>query len=221
MRRFLRWSFNGAAAVSAALFFHGERDGGAELLACQQSRCSFRVDSEWRQEWIDRTEQTFRSGRIYEADSRRGVLRLLFLDNDSSYARAAYPAFTSYPLAAEADDDREVPPWQGRRPFGFAIESTPIAEIIYNGPPPTAGFPSPPPAAYTIHALYTPRWIWAAAAAILPVAWRARRRRQSARLRLGLCLRCGYDLRGNTSGVCSECGEAVKAVAAEKEGATT
>ena len=30
--------------------------------------------------------------------------------------------------------------------------------------------------------------------------WRRRRR--------GLCLRCGYDLEGNVSGVCPECGEA-------------
>jgi hypothetical protein len=31
---------------------------------------------------------------------------------------------------------------------------------------------------------------------------RERRRRG----RLGLCLKCGYDLRGNISGVCPECG---------------
>ena len=31
--------------------------------------------------------------------------------------------------------------------------------------------------------------------------WRRRRR--------GLCLKCGYDLRGNESGVCPECGEAL------------
>jgi len=29
------------------------------------------------------------------------------------------------------------------------------------------------------------------------------------RQRLGLCLGCGYDLRGNRSGVCPECGRAV------------
>jgi hypothetical protein len=28
----------------------------------------------------------------------------------------------------------------------------------------------------------------------------------------GLCLRCGYDLRGNVSGVCPECGEDRQAV---------
>lgn len=33
--------------------------------------------------------------------------------------------------------------------------------------------------------------------------WRRHRRR-----RRGLCIRCGYNLEGNVSGVCSECGEA-------------
>jgi len=38
---------------------------------------------------------------------------------------------------------------------------------------------------------------------ILPSTIRRDRRKR------GLCLRCGYDLTGNVSGVCSECGEAV------------
>ena len=29
------------------------------------------------------------------------------------------------------------------------------------------------------------------------------------RRRRGLCVTCGYDLRGNVSGVCPECGQAV------------
>lgn len=43
--------------------------------------------------------------------------------------------------------------------------------------------------------------------AILPVIWsrhQVRRRR-----RKGHCQRCGYDLTGNTSGVCPECGERI------------
>lgn len=35
-------------------------------------------------------------------------------------------------------------------------------------------------------------------------AWRNRRRRA-----IGACRRCGYDLTGNVSGVCPECGERV------------
>jgi len=35
--------------------------------------------------------------------------------------------------------------------------------------------------------------------------WRRRRRKAK-----GLCLRCGYDLTGNVTGVCSECGRSVR-----------
>ena len=38
----------------------------------------------------------------------------------------------------------------------------------------------------------------------IPTAWLWHRDRR--RIRPGCCLRCGYDLTGNTSGVCSECG---------------
>ena len=51
------------------------------------------------------------------------------------------------------------------------------------------------------------------ALALPPLLWLALRSRgliaRRRRCRLGLCLRCGYDLSGNTSGKCSECGEPV------------
>ena len=37
------------------------------------------------------------------------------------------------------------------------------------------------------------------------------------RLREGLCLKCGYDLTGNESGVCPECGTAIDPPAGEPE----
>jgi len=49
-----------------------------------------------------------------------------------------------------------------------------------------------------------------------PTAWLWHRDRQ--RIRPGCCLRCGYDLTGNLSGVCSECGE--KATLANPPSAT-
>ena len=53
-----------------------------------------------------------------------------------------------------------------------------------------------------------PHWLLVILFAVLPVRWvfvgllRPRRRKQ-----LGLCVQCGYDLTGNTSGACSECGK--------------
>jgi hypothetical protein len=59
-----------------------------------------------------------------------------------------------------------------------------------------------------------PQWPLTAAAAVPPLLWLALRARRllilRCRRRLGLCLRCGYDLTGNASGVCSECGQAVQ-----------
>ena len=55
-------------------------------------------------------------------------------------------------------------------------------------------------------ALYLPHWLFAAVAALAP-AWRLRHAlRSRRRLAAGRCPACGYDLTGNTSGVCPECG---------------
>ena len=39
------------------------------------------------------------------------------------------------------------------------------------------------------------------------VFWRREVRPRLLRTRRGLCVHCGYDLRGNISGVCPECGK--------------
>jgi ribosomal protein S27AE len=55
--------------------------------------------------------------------------------------------------------------------------------------------------------LLVPMWFIAIASAILPVLWLHRRRKRKL---IGVhCGRCGYDLTGNTNGVCPECGTAV------------
>ena len=43
-------------------------------------------------------------------------------------------------------------------------------------------------------------------AACRPLNFHRRRKRK----KLGLCVKCGYDLTGNITGTCSECGEAIR-----------
>jgi hypothetical protein len=54
--------------------------------------------------------------------------------------------------------------------------------------------------------LILPLWIALAAAAVPPILRVRLKLRSHARERLGLCSTCGYDLTGNISGVCPECG---------------
>ena len=43
----------------------------------------------------------------------------------------------------------------------------------------------------------------------LMLLWVRRHRRRRYRARHGLCIHCGYDLQGNVSGVCPECGKSL------------
>lgn len=61
-----------------------------------------------------------------------------------------------------------------------------------------------------------PHWLAPAVFALPPLLWLSLRSRQRyvgrRRRRRGLCLRCGYDLTGNASGNCSECGQRIHPV---------
>ena len=65
-------------------------------------------------------------------------------------------------------------------------------------------------------------WLWGTVAAIavatgtLYVLYRPNERRQERQAK-GQCVRCGYDLTGNVSGVCPECGAGVAPRVAERE----
>jgi hypothetical protein len=44
---------------------------------------------------------------------------------------------------------------------------------------------------------------------VLPYVWIINFRRRQIRLRVGLCPKCRYNLTGNTTGICPECGTAI------------
>lgn len=59
------------------------------------------------------------------------------------------------------------------------------------------------------HGLQVPLWFVMLLTAALPALW-VRHRLKHGR-KLGFCARCGYNLTGNVSGVCPECGTAIAA----------
>lgn len=168
----------------------------------------FRADRQWTDMWKDGSIGTFNAGRVYEADSRRGSLRLLYLyEQNSIYYRRLNPA-----LWFSADEDA-LQPWAAAATHwpGVAIESRPVRQALPNADIFRPGDP-PRPIAYTVHALYTPWALWTFLTALLP-AWvlghRLRRVRRLRRQSAGRCPHCSYNLTGNVSGACPECGRAV------------
>jgi hypothetical protein len=61
-----------------------------------------------------------------------------------------------------------------------------------------------------------PYWAISACLLVLPAAWLVHFHRRSVRHAGGRCAACGYDLRGNISGVCPECGTPIMGTAEVK-----
>jgi hypothetical protein len=60
-----------------------------------------------------------------------------------------------------------------------------------------------------VRALMIPAWFILSLTVLPPAAWTLQWWRQRRRSRRNLCRRCGYELAGNVSGVCPECGTGV------------
>lgn len=113
---------------------------------------------------------------------------------------------------SEGEIDRIPAGTQVESPLEFRIDQPDISwsrHRYYAGTWEVTGF--------TSWSMAIPIWMVILALAAAPVTWVAFRappfiRRHSLtarRLRRGLCIRCGYDLTGNVSGVCPECGAAL------------
>ena len=74
----------------------------------------------------------------------------------------------------------------------------------------TGGGPTDEPnETYHCRGIRTPDWAIVLLCAVLPITWMATRRRASRCSTAQRCLSCGYNLTGNTSGICPECGRPV------------
>lgn len=58
--------------------------------------------------------------------------------------------------------------------------------------------------------IWVPHWVFVLSTAILPLLWRNSHMEKRRRLKLGLCLTCGYDLRASKER-CPECGTPIPA----------
>ena len=97
-----------------------------------------------------------------------------------------------------------VPRWRGWPP-GWGRFHQPGPKVMFVAPP----LKGPQVCAINYSGASLPLWTVAAVTALPPVAWLLgflrKGRSREARLRGGLCVECGYDLRGSP-GRCPECG---------------
>jgi hypothetical protein len=84
-----------------------------------------------------------------------------------------------------------------------------VVNIVYSPAP------APPPQS-SIFAVNIAHWFaWVVSAIPLVVLGFVRFRRR-VRNRLGGCVKCGYDLTGNVSGICPECGTPCRPIAEKR-----
>ena len=129
-----------------------------------------------------------------------GVLGLQFARDNWSRppgpGKAVYGWF-SWRIPLPPGRDRaslEVPSFNR---FGFGFH-----EVRTSGPP-SGGWQF---GKRRLFIVFMPFWLFAVITSALPLRWLALRRRQRAQNRDGYCASCGYNLTGNVTGICPECG---------------
>lgn len=148
-----------------------------------------------RSYWVSHAVLYANRGGEYGVQSLSGMV--VFASTDWAHARptlrwdrydGSFPAVWDSP-----------PSIANRLGFGHRFRSVAV-------PPDSA--PNPPPAVRQ-RMLFVPFWFIAVLFACPSAYWLRLRRRRRWRQRQGRCYHCGYDLQGNASGVCPECGRRV------------
>ena len=169
---------------------------------------SYWVGDELRRDAYSVTSGTARHAALEFHSGAGGFAATLMLNSNGDPALIRTPAQLVPPGSAwswRADDKAMYPALRWAQPasavrlwsragFGFAV--SPRRQSGYF--------------AMQASSVLLPDWAIAAATAMLPLAWLlARQRRLWKESRIGCCERCGYNLTGNASGVCPECGTPV------------
>ena len=130
--------------------------------------------------------------RCYGIHALRGRIGLSWTSRDPGWRTYSGGGWRHTPTSRLAPSQEGLDRQCGRRLFGFGVDAFVFSPGITTGP-------------QTNHVAVVPHWSLAAAALALPTYLVWSRRRMHRRQRLGLCPRCGYDLRA-TPGRCPECG---------------
>ena len=130
-------------------------------------------------------------------------------------ARAAYSAFRSKRPSTTEPSEKFLE-WQKKDALlRAALLQAQAAQ--FSGTPPGQGAQLYVPTYLGYESYWAvtfPMWLLMVPAILLvTVAWLLSSLRRAVRSRAGRCRACGYDLTGNTSGICPECGATVNAIA--------
>jgi hypothetical protein len=218
-----RWVFNISAAVSLLLCV-------AISVSWVRSYSMTELAGWYRIRWSGNTCQSISFGYYSEL----GGMRFFFFDrtgtidtlDSATYLRKPADQFSMiHESPSEYPYMDQVFPGVGR--LGFGIYHGPRKTTLWallptgagygpdSGAPDRSRFDAPPifVPMRTDNDIFilVPDWFLVTMSAVLPTYWVARRRNRARRARLELCRGCGYNLTGNASGVCPECGVVISA----------
>lgn len=217
MRRLVRWFLNGLCLLSllaclgtALLWWRATRTDGAWVeVAALHTHAEVSATPWWLAFSV--TERWPGGAGVWagEGDGR----------GSSSWVRECGPNIDDFwepPRETHRRDFAGVVLWSGWVRAYSGPDGTPLYlrewRAEFSSPTPGRRWSEPLPRR---EAFAIPYWATLTFFALPPLLWLAPRSRRlfvrRRRRRLGLCLRCGYDLTSNTSGTCSECGEPVQA----------
>src|SRR5688572_13300102 len=185
IKRALRWLWNRLAALSlllcVAVFIVWVRSHRTESTCYRATRGDEIFRNDWYSVAGGRFHWTRREGRD------RGNYNFPYARNEWDERPTEQPE-RNWSYGEFVDDDEAV----GTTVLGFRYQ-----RLVEEDTPSNSRWR---------RGIWVPCSFVAAAAALPPAFWAWRFHRSRRLRRPGLCLKCGYDLTGNLSGVCPECG---------------